>query len=175
MNASRALALCAIAPLTPATRADVVFELDTVGVGQAPVVMDASGDPLFGLGFAVEWDLTYDALAPSLGSELHLLLEHVPSGFMFSLDGLDTNPGDTGPDDVLLGWGNESGIFTSQGVVDFGLFVPGPQDWRLTITDELDTPGVDGVLFGHVTVRVTPAPHAITPLALAFFFTRRRG
>lgn len=133
----------------------------------------------------IAWDLTYEAIDPSWGSELNAVLTHIGSGFNITFDGLDDNPGDTTPADILLGWGHTSGLFSAAGEVDFD--PPFPVDdafglWRLELFDEFDNPGLDGRFLGQSGFQIlqpgapaSPGVLAVIGLGLAAASRRRRG
>lgn len=120
---------------------------------------------------SIKWWIEYEALTPSWGSELVIELVHHPSGFMFSFDGSDSNFSDLGPNDVLFGWSNTSGVFTAHG--DFAFPTPPPFDtygeWWVTIYDEFDDPGPDGRFLpgSHIIINKVPTPGAAVLLGLA--------
>eukprot|EP00913_Durusdinium_trenchii_P005874 g5486.t1 len=114
----------------------------------------------------ISWDLSYDSFGISWGSEINITLLHVASGFTFSFDGSDANFADLGPNDVLFGWGDTGGVFASAGAVA----ASGPADtfgaWQITLSDEFDDGGVDGLLSGTITINKIPAPSALALLGM---------
>ncbi len=167
-----ATALLLAVAASPVAAQPFTFELDAVSVDGAGVVFSESFLTI--PTYAVEWDLVYFAQGFSLASELVLELEHEPSGFTVLFDGSDDNPGDLGPADVVFGWEDISGVFVSSGVFEFGGLVVGDQDWSLTIFDEVDQPGVDGLLIGNVTIYEIPAPPTLALAAVCAALAPRR-
>ncbi len=171
----------ALAGLAGSAAAQTTIDFNALAIDAAqPItftVLQTDPGPL--LGFS--WDLMYDAgnggSNASWGAELNIVLTHVPSGFSIMFDGGEPNLGDTIPSDVLFGWGESSGIFTSTDSIAWD----GPSDtlgvWEVFIFEDFDDFGVDGILDGYITINKVPAPGGLAVLGLggAVCLRRRRA
>ncbi|MEZ6243411.1 MAG: PEP-CTERM sorting domain-containing protein [Phycisphaerales bacterium] len=172
------LTILTLASLAGAATAQTTINFNDLAIDAAqPItftVVQTDPGPL--LGFT--WDLSYDAIPISWGSELIIQLSH-ESGYSIEFDGSDANFADLGPSDVQFGWGNTDGHFTSTSLVSVQ---NGPSDttgtWTVTVFDEFDDDGVDGVLNGSITINKVPAPGGLALIGLgsiACLHRRRRA
>ncbi|MEZ6242548.1 MAG: PEP-CTERM sorting domain-containing protein [Phycisphaerales bacterium] len=166
------VAIAAVAGLASA-QTDIVFNNVPSDGAQAFVftVHQSDHGPLDGF----SWDLTYSGMGVSWGSEVNILLEHLPSGFSFSFDGSENNFADLGPDDVSFGWGNTAGPFAAAGAA---AVIGGPSDtfgdWRVTVTEEFDDSGIDAIINGRITINKVPAPGSLALVGMGGLAALRR-
>ncbi len=169
-----AITVAALGAIAGLASGQTVINFNNAGVdGAAPnsfTITQSDHGALTG----ISWDLNYDSFGISWGSEINITLTHLASGFTFSFDGSDANFADLGPNDVLFGWGDTGGVFNSAGAVA----ASGPNDtfgdWRVTLSDEFDDGGQDGVLNGTITINKIPAPSALALLGMGGLVAGRR-
>jgi len=93
---------------------------------------------------------------------------HVDSGYSVNFDGSGGNLGNASASDVPFGWGESPGLFivdktfgaiSKQQLPDPPVDLPGLSS--VTIFDELDDSGQDGILSGSITMVETPSPSTL--------------
>jgi len=170
-----AVSVAALGAIAGLATGQTTISFDNVEVDAAnPITFTIFQDdhgPLEGF----SWDLNYQTITPSWGGELNIILTHVGSGYSINFDGTDGNLGDTVASDVLFGWGETSGFFTSAGSVAVS---NGPTDtfgeWQVTIFEDFDDGGIDGILNGSITINKVPAPSALALLGMGGLMAGRR-
>ncbi|HHN78767.1 MAG TPA: PEP-CTERM sorting domain-containing protein [Phycisphaerales bacterium] len=172
--------IIAIAGLATAAGAQTVIDLSGISVdGAAPTTFTVFQND-HGAMTTLDFDLTVEvgATNASWGSEVHIAMTHLPSGFTFTADGSDTNFADLGADDLIFGWGNSGGVFSFQGSIDMSGM--GPSDtfgeWEITLSDEFDDFGIDHTYLqgSTITINKVPAPGALAVIGLGGLALSRR-
>lgn len=174
--------LIAIAGLAAAATAQsTVIDLSGVTVdATSPTVLsltNANVGALTSIDFDISVDAGINGSNASWGSEVFIGLTHLPSGFTFTADGNDIDLSDDGPNDLIFGWDNASGIFSFSGSVDAtGLLANGAGDWTVTLADQFDDFGADHVYLqgSTITVNQVPAPAGLAILGLGGLAAARR-
>lgn len=175
-------AILAIAGLATAASAQTVIDLSGINVdGSAPTSFTIFQSD-HGAMTTLDFDLTVDVGGvggnASWGSEVHIAMTHVASGFTFTADGSDFNFADTGPDDLTFGWGNSGGVFSFSGSVDMSGSGPSDTwgDWEITLSDEFDDFGIDHTYLSGstITINKVPAPGALAVIGLGGLALSRR-
>jgi len=179
MRKTMALAGVAGVALTGAASGQTMDIIDLSGVGVdggAPTVIEffqERGGPLVDIGF----DLGVLHNGASWGSETRIVIEH-ESGFMLTADGSDDNFADTGPDDVIFGWGDDSGQFFFTDQIDLRGQLDDTQGlWTITFFDEFDDgPNPDHQYLdgSRIIIKKIPAPASAALLGLGGLVAARR-
>jgi hypothetical protein len=132
---------------------EIVLDTDTDG---APVIFEFVRETP-GTLTEIQWDLQHEAFSPSWGSEVRIMLTHVPSGNMFSMGG-----GDDPSVDINFGWADSAGSFSSTGSVlaaDIGLpDFDAAGLWEVKVDESFDDAGIDGHLTGTITFGTSTCP-----------------
>ncbi len=169
------VALAATAGLATA-QTDIVFNNLSVDAAN-PItftILQTDAGPLEGFSWDLEYNAGVNGANASWGAELNIVLTHLSSGFSINFDGGEPNLGDTIPSDVLFGWGESSGIFTSNDSIAWS----GPADtqgvWEVFIFEDFDDFGVDGILNGTLTINKVPAPASLALLGMGGLAALRR-
>ncbi len=171
-----AITVAALGAIAGLASGQTVINFNNVAVeASAPftfTIDQSTSDALSGF----SWDLEYQAGVgnASWASELNIVLTHVASGFTFSFDGSDANFADLGPDDVTFGWGDSGGFFLSAGTIAASGVADTSGIWTITVSDEFDDFGQDGILNGTITINKVPAPSALALLGMGGLLAGRR-
>jgi len=164
------LAIASVAGLALAASANaqVVDLSGQIYDGAAPMV---AGSTNVGGVTDIQFDVSVTTFSPSWGEEVIIDIAG-PGGFAFrAAGGPDTLNGPTNAD-LTFGWGASTGTFTFSGTAS-GLS-GGAGTYTVSVFDEFDDFGDDGVFNSGSTVTLIPAPGAAALLGIGGLAATRR-
>ncbi len=119
---------------------------------------------------AIQFNLSVSTFTPSWGEEVNIDITG-PGGFFFGADGSDAGLSDDGPDDLTFGWGSSTGTFTANITV---AAVGGAGVYSVSVFDDFDDAGDDGIFNSGSTITFIPAPGAVALVGLGGLAAVRR-